>query len=152
MRTDGPAPHESGEKPQRPPRRLLHNAVSGRHERRNDIDALRDARHSQVLALPDEHVEENSHRQRVGQGVALLGSLAALGTHGIPDVPLVKADRRARLIRGYPVFDPSQVDQGGCNLNRTLRSQGCGGVWQMLGRRRVHVNAVHVNKGNRVAV
>jgi len=56
-----PATHVLAEQQQRPPSGLLDDPIRSRHQRADDIDALRDVRHADVSALPHEDVEPHRH-------------------------------------------------------------------------------------------
>lgn len=143
---DAVAAHVLAEEQERPPDSLLQDAILGRHQRTNDIDALSDIRHAQVLSLADEAVQEHGDGQRIRQRVLLLGALLAGRAHGIPHVPLVEADGLLGHGLGDLVLDAREVDEGAGHLDGALGGARRRRVGQVLVVRRVDVDAVHVDE------
>jgi hypothetical protein len=151
------AVHVLGEEQERPVRGLARDARGARHERADDVDALGNGGHAQVLGLADEDVEPDGHGQRVRQVVQLLGALVAGGPDRVPDVPLVEADfgpvlvlgRRGDAVKvgelGQVQLAPREVDQGRRDLNGALGGVRSRDVGVVLGVAVVEMDRVHVN-------
>lgn len=149
--------HVAREEQQRPVRRLARDARGARHERADDVDALGNGRHAEVLGVAHKDVEPDGHGQGVGQVVQLLGALVAGRPDRVPHVPLVEADlgpvRRLGRRRdpaevgklGQVQLTPRQVDQRRGDLDGALGGVRPRDVGVMAGVAVVEVNRVHVN-------
>lgn len=148
VRIDGPPSHILREQVQGPPDRLLYDTILGRHQGGNDIDALRNTGHPDVFALTHKDVEPDGHAQSVGEGIAFFSALVARSAHGVPHVPLVKADCGPRLVRRNTVLNHGKVDEGRGNLNRAFSGQGSSDIGKMSWTAGVEMDTVHVNERN----
>ncbi len=92
---------------------LEEEAVLGGHDRRDDVDHLREVGHLHHVRVPEERVEEEARRQRVLEVVSLLQ--AVLLARAVPHVPLVVGDGdRARV--GAPRADLADQRGGGVDV------------------------------------
>jgi hypothetical protein len=123
---DGGAAHVLAVQQEGPPGGLLEDAVLCGHERGDDVDALGNVGHADVLGLADEDVEPDGDGEGVGEVVFLFCAFFAGGALGIPDVPLVEADLLATDGGRDVVLNAGEIDETGCDLNGTLsRPRGC---------------------------
>ena len=146
MSRDRAASHVLAEQQQRPPDRLLDHALSRCHQRCDDIDALSNVRHANVLALSHEHVEPYRHSQSVRQCVHLFRAFLARGALWVPDVPLVEADRLPGYRSRDAVLDASEVYQTGADLDGALSGARSHRILDRVLGGRVDVDAVHVDQ------
>lgn len=138
--------HILAEEQQRPPDGLLDQPILRRHERRNDIYALRDIRHAHILCLANESVQEDGNSQRVAQRVLFFRTLLTRCANRIPHIPLVEANRRPGYRLGNLVFNPRKINQRTRHLNRAFRRSRGRRVGQMLVVRRVNVDGMHIDE------
>ena len=67
--------------------RLQKEALLVGHDRRDDIDHLREIGHLDDVGVTEERIEEHPHRQRIFEVVDLLELFAIAGA--VPDIPFI---------------------------------------------------------------
>ncbi len=123
--------HVASKETERPVGGLEEETFGARHEWRDDVDTLSNARNTDILGLADEDVEPCYNTKHVSVVVRLLETLRAWCLDFVPNVPFVIADldvsRCDLLVSVVPVeqrlglVNLGQVDERSANFDTSFR-------------------------------